>query len=67
MSRAGTELNIKGYTKNVCKKCGEEFELPYFEDETPEVAKKDYCVACVFGFKNHEEFVMALKKSVSKG
>jgi len=41
----------QGIIKNTCKECGQEFEVLFYEGETEEKAKKDYCLFCIFGIK----------------
>ena len=40
---------VAGFIENTCKKCGKKFRKAYFEDESPEKGKGDYCLPCIFG------------------
>jgi|GEM_PF-2822349 len=42
-------LKIMGIVENVCKQCGEKFKKAYYEGETEENGKGDYCIFCILG------------------
>jgi len=46
---------VAGSVLNQCKQCGQTFAVVYYEDETEEAARRNYCLACILGIEERHE------------
>ena len=51
MTKIESNLVIAGYVENICKQCGQKFEVAFYTDETEEAARKSYCLSCIMGLR----------------